>query len=280
VSARPLRRRVARVTSRAWRLATASRRVLPDYVIIGTNRCGTTSLHAYLRAHPSVLGSRRKEVRYFDLHYRRGRGWYRSWFPTEKRAREVERSTGRVVIGEASPEYLSHPEAPGRLSRDLPEARLIALFRNPVDRALSHWRFRHRKGTDPLPAEKAMEAAFAIEEGREVPRSDSEREREWYLSWGRYAQHLEAWLERIPSERLLLLRSEDLYADPVRILHRAQDFLDLPGHTPEAFPARSPTSPEPVDPALRERLSHYYRPWNRKLETLLGWNLDWDRPEK
>src|SRR5215470_750369 len=129
----------------AARRATASARALPDFLIIGAQKAGTTSLYAYLTAHRDVRPAGRKEVHYFDLGFTAGaelgEGWYRSMFPLRARLALDGRRTGRPVrTGEASPYYLFHPAAPQRAAALVPEARLLVLVRDPVERAWSHYR--------------------------------------------------------------------------------------------------------------------------------------------
>src|SRR5437899_5084217 len=108
---------------------TSFARPLPDFLIIGAQKAGTTALYAYLRRHPNVTGPPWKEVSFFDRHYARGERWYRGNFPN------VLLTRGRLV-GEAGPSYLFHPLAPDRIAALVPRARLITLVRDPVDRAL------------------------------------------------------------------------------------------------------------------------------------------------
>ncbi len=103
----------------------------PDFVIIGTQRGGTTSLHAYLSAHPQVATPATKELHFITDRYERGLDWYLGQFPAEL--------PPDVITGEATPYALFHPLAPRRLREIAPAARLIVLLRNPVDRAYSHY---------------------------------------------------------------------------------------------------------------------------------------------
>src|SRR5215208_8528317 len=125
--------------------ATAKLRPLPDFLILGAQKAGTTALYAYLRWHPQITGPSFKEVSFFDRHYARGERWYRAHLP-------MRRSS---IVGEASPSYLFHPLAPERVAQMLPNARLVALLRNPVDRAFSHYQHEVALGREPLSFEAA-----------------------------------------------------------------------------------------------------------------------------
>jgi hypothetical protein len=129
--------------------ATSFARPLPDFLILGAQKAGTTALYAYLRWHPEITGPSWKEVSYFDRHYRRGLSWYRGHFPI---------GAGDRLVGEASPGYLFHPLAPERVRATVPDAKLIALLRDPVDRALSHYHHEVALGREPLSFDEALEA--------------------------------------------------------------------------------------------------------------------------
>src|SRR6187200_1451927 len=142
-------RKVARSAIWAYGTATARGRPLPDFLVIGAQKAGTTALYAYLRWHPGITGPSWKEVSFFDRHWWRGEAWYRGQFPL--------RAGGRLV-GEASPSYLFHPLAPERARSLVPDAKLIALVRNPVDRAYSQYQHAVALGREPLSFEDALAA--------------------------------------------------------------------------------------------------------------------------
>ena len=119
---------------------TSDRRQLPDFLVIGTKRGGTTSLWRYLIQHPLVPrlfpAWNTKTSHYFEENWHRGEQWYRSHFPTDRRRQAMERRHGAPPrVGEAAPLYMFHPLAPGRVHDLMPQARLIVLLRDPVERA-------------------------------------------------------------------------------------------------------------------------------------------------
>jgi len=241
--------------------ATAKLRPLPDFLILGAQKAGTTALYAYLRRHPAITGPSWKEVSYFDRHYARGPSWYRGNFPNLLRARGE-------LVGEASPSYLFHPLAPQRVKELLPEARLVALVRNPVDRALSHYNHEVALGREPLSFEDARLRAD--------PRYFSS---EWwshtYKARGRYAEQLEHWLEVFPREQLLILPSEDLLGEPERAHAQVLAFLGAPPHRLDSYPRVFERQYEGMKPETRARLADYFAEPNRRLYELLGRDLAW-----
>jgi hypothetical protein len=260
-----------KASTRRW---TSRFRPLPDFLIIGGQRCGTTSLYYYLRAHPQVLPALIKEVQFLTLHWSRGEGWYRAQFPLG--ARNPGRRVTAPLTFEATPYYLFHPLAPARAAQLLPEVKLLVLLRDPVARAWSH-RHMVRLGLEPL----SFADAIAAEPGRlsgEVerlaadPGYDAVRYRRYsYLARGAYAEQLRQWLGQFPADRFLVLRSERLLADPADGYARVLAFLGLPAWTPSAFPlhTRNPRASSGMSSELRGRLEEHFAPATRQLEELL-----------
>jgi hypothetical protein len=251
---------------------TARARPLPDFLVIGAQKAGTTALYAYLRRHPAITGPSWKEVSYFDRHYARGAAWYRGNFPLRR---------GRLV-GEASPSYLFHPLAPRRAAALVPDARLIALVRDPVERALSHYHHEVDFGREHLSFEDALEQEEArlageLERMLADPRYFS---RAWwdhtYLARGRYAEQLERWYAAFPPEQVLVLANEELAGRPAETYARVLDFLGAAPHELDSYPRVFDREYPDMDAATRARLADYFAGPNRRLYDLLGRDLGWN----
>lgn len=273
---------------RAFGVATSHLRALPDFLLIGTHRGGTTSLHSFLTQHPCVAPTfprvqRIKGVRYFDQHFHRGTDWYRSHFPTAATRALLEyRGGAPVLAGDSSPYYLFHPLAAERASQIVPRAQIIVLLRNPIERAYSHWRRERRDGYEPLTFEDAIDA----EEGRlagEVERIAADdryysyvHENFSYVSQGMYLASLEPWLDRFPRDQVLIESSEEFHRHPQHVFDRVLGFLRLP-----PFELQNPTfantnpAADPVRPDTRARLQERFAPHNERLERALGMHFDW-----
>lgn len=276
-------RQAARGTWAGFARLTSSARLLPDYVIIGTQRGGTTSLYKYLVRHPAHPHALTKELRFFDLNFHRGIGWYRSRFPTRAyRAMARRRRGTEIVVGEASPDYLFYPAVPGRIAEHVPEARFVVLLRNPADRAWSHYWHQAKRGHEDLSFEEAVDREGERLEGElERMRRDPsyvsfERHHHSYLARGRYAEQLEAWWARFPRERFIIERSEDFFLDPAGTCHRVLAFLGLQPADLGPYEVFNAYAEGVMDPATRSRLEAYFRPHNRRLYELLGRDLGWD----
>ncbi|BCS33190.1 deacetylase sulfotransferase [Luteitalea sp. TBR-22] len=264
--------------------------MLPDFVIIGTQKGGTSSLYQYLAMHPDVLPAFKKEVHYFGWEYARGPRWYRAHFPLAwARDAHARRLGTPAVTGEATPYYLFHPHVPGRMHALVPEARVLVLLRDPVSRALSSYRHQVRQGRETRPLLQAMTEEHATLAG-EVARLEAdplykgEAHRHFsYVSRGFYADQLERWFAVYPREQILVLRSEDFFRETASVYARVVEFLGLRPWAPSAFTpynvARSQAlRVEPDEAATRAWLAATYAPHNVRLESMLERNLGWTAP--
>jgi hypothetical protein len=286
--ANPAKSQRARVKSavRAWTVPTSRARPLPEFLIIGAQRCGTTSVYKYLAEHPLVVSASvaTKGVHFFDTHYGNGLGWYRAHFPTTVRRRWFQARHGAdLVTGEASPYYLFHPQVPHRIARDLPGVKLIAILRDPVERAYSQWQHELSRGFEALDRfEDALDAeparlAGEIEAMQKDPDYRSPAHQHWsYMARGRYAEQLEGYRGLFPSDRLLVLRAEDLFAEPEATYARVESFLALPAHPPAAFERHNSHRRAPMHPDTRARLVEHFAEPNRRLVEMLGPTFTWD----
>jgi hypothetical protein len=254
--------------------ATAAIRPLPNFLILGAQKAGTTALYAYLRRHPRITGPSWKEVSFFDRHWTRGEGWYRGNFPNVLRARGD-------LVGEASPSYLFHSLAPQRVAELVPDARLIALLRNPVDRAYSHYQHEVALGREPLSFEDALAAEEERTAGEEerLAADPAYFSHAWwnytYKARGRYAEQLERWLALFPREQLLIAPSEELLAEPERVHARVLAFLGAQPDRLDSYPRVFERTYEPMRPATQTALADEFAEPNARLYELLGRDLGW-----
>jgi sulfotransferase family protein len=278
-----LARRAARWSAQAYARPTAGLRLLPDYLIIGAQRAGTTSLHRYLVQHPGVRTMlRTKGVHFFDTNYGRGMDWYASRFPTKLYAWYVANRHGiELVTGEASPYYLFHPHVPHRVAEHLPRVKLIVLLRDPVQRAYSGFQHEVGRGFETLSFEEAIEAepqrlAGEVERMRAEPLYNSfAHQHHSYLARGRYHEQLATWRSLFPDEQLLVLSSERFFAEPDRAFRRVLDFLELPAFTPAAYETHNARDYRQMGEPVRARLVEHYREPNQRLYQTLGEDFGW-----
>lgn len=276
----PTLRRVRRRLSRRRRPDGPARgRTLPDFLIIGAQKCGTSSLFRWLGESPHVALSSRKEVHFFDLQFHEGVDWYRSYFPPQ--APRDEGRGQRPPVGESSPYYLFHPLAAQRVRQVLPEVRLIVLVRNPVHRAVSHYYHEVGNGFETL----ALPAALDREEERLAGEAERIAAEPGYVSFnhrhfsyqarGLYMDQLEAWGSLFPRDRLLVVSSERLFERPREEMARIFEFLEAPGGPPERYEAFNQRDYPSIPPEVEERLTRRFADHNARLYRFVGDDFGW-----
>ena len=250
-----------------WLTAT---RKLPQFIVIGAEKSGTTSLYHYLSQHPQFLPSLEKELDFFDMEFNRGIDWYLAHFPP------IPNQLG-LVTGEVSANYLYSGEAPQRIVELLPQAKLIVLLRNPIERTVSRyhmlWQQRLIKqsfATKITQEINNLDKYLAI---GEIPREIWENNRN--IGNSLYLYHLKRWLDIFPREQLLIVRSEDLYEQPTATLKQIYTFLDMSNHELTDYQKYNRGSYPPINAEIRHTLQEFFNPYNQQLEAYLGMEFNW-----
>lgn len=265
---------------------------LPDFLVLGAAKAGTTSLARWLDAHPQVHVPPQKEIHFFDrdANWTRGTGWYAELF---RDAPPGSRT------GEASPSYLFVPAAAERIATVLPRGRFISVLRHPVDRAYSHYWHAREWGGEPRSFEEVVDALLNGDTGTRP-----------YLARGYYVEQLERYEALVGADAMLVLRFEELTTDPSGTFARVCRFLDVPvvvpgnvGRVYNAHHRRRSTALRatlegrqlfrrlpraarlidrantaervypPMAPEVRARLVEHFAPYNAKLADHLGVDL-------
>lgn len=274
---RAMRHRVRRIDAEV--------RALPDFLIIGAAKCGTSGLYRVLSSHPSVAPALMKEVHYFDVpeRYRRGELWYRAHFPTRRRMAAMRKTRDRdVLTGEASPAYIFYPNVAARVAELIPDVKLVVMLRNPVDRAYSHYYHIYRPHKEILSFPEALDAeedriGDALEKMEEDPDFWSPPlARYAYKAGGRYAEQLARWFRFFPRDRFFIVRSEDYYQAPQAVYDEVLEFLGLSRFEPGRFRKRIYPGYPKIDSCTHTRLERYFRPHNRRLYEMLDRDMEWE----
>ncbi|MGK2955522.1 MAG: sulfotransferase domain-containing protein [Solirubrobacterales bacterium] len=265
------------------RRSTARWRVLPDFIVIGVHKGGTTSVYEYLAQHPQVVPAFEKELQYFTSFFDNDERSYRAKFPNVARMGAVRRRAGRAATGEASPSYISNPRAPARVRAMVPEARLVLLLRNPVDRAVSA--FHHNKKKTPWEDLATFSEAVDRELGElsdelELVLADDSRSLEEYLHHcylrrGVYLEQIKWWHAHFPPEQLLILQYERLSTSPEALLLEIEQHLGLEPWVPDELERFNTNTYPDLEDDLRRKLVEYFAPHNEELFEYLGERFDW-----
>jgi hypothetical protein len=212
---------------------------LPDFIIVGTCKSGSTSLHQNLRKHPDIY-TPSNEVHYFysreSGHYKNGLEWYKQHFEDAQDAQ---------TIGEKTPMYAHVPEVPPRMNELLPGSQLVWIFRDPVQRAHSHYWFAASRGRETHSFQQAIEKRLEGEREQGVERA--------YLRAGLYARHVERYLEWFGADSMFFCTLRGLKKTPSELFGRLFSFLGVdPDYAKRMeFRRRKVTSHTPYSPWLR-----------------------------
>lgn len=265
-----------------WGTLTAPWRLRPSFLIVGAQRAGTTTLYRVLSEHPAVARPTvSKGIGFFDVRYERGLRWYLGHFPLERPARR--RHGPAATTFESSGYYLFHPLAAARIARDLPDARVVVMVRDPVERAYSAHRHEQARGFESEPFEEALELETERTQG-EVERiladpsyQSFEHRHHSYLARSRYSEQIDRFIEELGRDRVYVVDADEFFEHPDVEFERLASWLGLPPWRPgqvEQWNARPRT---PMDPELRARLERYFEPYDARLAEQMGRTPSWRR---
>ena len=256
--------------------------MLPSFLIVGAQKAGTSSMFQYLSCHPSVLRPVRKDVFYFDRNFDKNLEWYSSYFATiAERERLQDRLGTPVMTFEGATYYIFHPLAAARIRQVFPEMKIIVLLRDPTKRAVSHYRHNRHGGVERLPMMEAFRReserlAGEVERIISDPRYDSYNYNHFsYLARGLYADQLERWHQIFPRQQILLLFTDDFFANPAQTFRTVCRFVGLPEISLPQYPQVGASSEQNGDlEAVAFARSHFEKP-NERLFGLLGIRYNW-----
>lgn len=264
------------------RQMTRTQRVMPDFIVIGAQKSGTSSMFVYLKQHPQIVRPIFKELYYFDRHYDRGLPWYGCNFPSRSTIARLNDRHGREHLTfEATATYIFDARVPKRIAQDIETRKFIALLRNPVDRAVSAYWHARRQGIESRSLDEALkvdldryEAEKAFEEGR-GPEPVGPAPRPTYLRRGIYHEAVSRWLKFFSPGNLLVIQSEVMFADPRTVMAQVFAFLGLPPTDDIDFEPQNVGAYDESDAGPRHFLREFYRPHVGELTRLTGRAFTW-----
>ncbi len=244
---------------------------LPGFLIIGTQKGGTTSLYNYLVSHPRVLSAVKKELYYFDYNFSEDESWYRKYFPL------LARMKNYFITGEADPDYLYHLRAAERIAKTTKNIKLIILLRSPADRAISHYWHEVKGGHEKLPIYEAFEKEKEriIKEKKIISTNKDFYSFEYqhfaYIDRGKYAEQIKRYLTYFDRKQILILKSEDLFCHTQDTFNKVTNFLNLEKYKLQNInPYNVGKYQKNGYSNLRDTLADFYKPYNKELYNLLN----------
>jgi len=267
-----------------FKIYPSSIHVVPDFIIFAEGRSGSTSLYEAMVEHPNIHRALQKEIYFFDAEFQRGVGWYKHHFPFVWKKYLSTRIQGKKFLtGEATPRYCINPHAPKRAYELIPKVKLIALLRNPIDRALSAYYLQLANGREKLSFEDALKEEESRISGEMEKMENDENYysvnfiRYSYLGRAIYVNGIKKWMNTFPKDQFFFQDSESFWKNPSITVNQIYEFLNLPKFQAKQYPHYNSRKYPPMKPETRKRLVEYFKPYNEKLYKLIGKSFDWDK---
>ena len=270
-------------------------RVIPDFLVIGAKRCGTTSLYRHLPEHQCISRSLRDNIGFFNENYHLGINWYKSLFPTKFTRDKIIKKHGKFLTYDVTPQYLREPYVAKRMFQMFPKMKLIVLLRNPVDKSYSHHIMGRNSNTlHNNPEWKGIDnkqVSFEYIVNRDIEYiSKYEKENgklddsyfrnvitKTNLARGFYAQFLRKWFDVYDRKQFLILSSSELANSTQKTLNKIFKFLEIPEYDIPDTTKINTQKYEPMNKQTREILIKFFKKYNNELYELIDRKFDWDK---
>ena len=262
---------------------TAFTRIMPDFFIGGIQKGGTTSLYYALIQHPQIIPGKTKEMFYYGVTpaYKKGNLYYKQHFGTVLYKTFRQLSTRKKMLTlDASTNTFDSKEAPSRILKDNPDAKIIFIFRNPVERAFSHYKMACKMGWESADFETALKLEESrISDGTKHPLSDPEHnyayQRLGYRSRGMYAERLKVWFSEFPKDHIMIVSSENFFNDPVSVFAAICRFIGVKQAGNVDFKKMNEGGSDTMAAETRRMLRDFYKPHNEAFFSMINDRFNW-----
>ena len=258
-------------------------RVLPDFLVIGAKRCGTTSLYQHLSEHPCISRSPRDNIGFFNENYHLGINWYKSLFPTVFYKKKMESKNKQCLFFDVTSTYMEEELTAKNVYEVNPNQKIIVILRNPVDRAYSHYHVNVKEKSEKRSFEDAVFEEMNRIKSERIIQNKNKNLRVFtpnnihYLKKGFYALQLKSWFKIFPREQILVLSTEEFQEDQNLIYKKIFDFLNIPNMKIKSTEKMEKGNYIPMKHDTRNLLLDYFRQCNHELFELINSEFDWKK---
>ena len=266
--------------SRHFYAITGPMRILPDFLIIGAKRCGTTSLYYHLPEHPCIAKSHHDSMGFFNDNFHLGLNWYRSFFPTNFYKKSLKSKFQKLLAFDVTTGYIEKEFTADNIYQTKPDMKIISILRNPVDRAYSQYHLDVREKVETRSFEQAI-----TEEIDELKRKDlashNNADRRFlsgksnYLKKGLYALQLKYWFKIFPRENLLILSTEEFESNQQAVYNKIFKFLDISSFEVKDTKKMRKANYVKMNNKTRQTLLEFFRPQNEELFQMINIRFEW-----
>jgi hypothetical protein len=256
-------------------------RVIPDFLVIGAKRCGTTSLYQHLPEHPCISKSPYDNMGFFNDNFHLGVNWYKSFFPTTFTRNKIKSKFGDFLAFDVTTKYMEEESTANNVYQTKPNMKIIIILRNPVDRAYSQYHLSVRQTAERRSFEDVVEENMnrlnkESHEHYEIkPRFSAKEDN--YLKKGLYALQLRYWLKIFPRENILIVSTEEFESNQQIIYNKIFEFLNISKSEVKNTKKMEKGNYPPMKSETRNLLLEYFRPHNHELFELINMEFDWDK---
>ena len=256
-------------------------RVIPDFLVIGAKRCGTTSLYQHLPEHPCISKSPYDNMGFFNDNFHLGVNWYKSFFPTTFTRKKIKSKFGNFLAFDVTTKYMEEESTANNVYQTKPNMKIIIILRNPVDRAYSQYHLSVRQTAERRSFEDVVEENMnrlnkESHEHYEIkPRFSAKEDN--YLKKGLYALQLRYWLKIFPRENILTVSTEEFESNQQIIYNKIFEFLNISKFEVKNTKKMEKGNYQPIKSETRNLLLDYFRPHNHELFELINMEFDWDK---
>jgi len=262
---------------------TSGTRVLPDFLVIGVGRSATTTLHHNLSKNPCLFSAAYDEIGFFDENFHLGLNWYRSFFPTKSLKNKTIKNNNFFMSYEVTPSYIRKPWVARRIKEILPNVKLIAILRNPVDRTYSHYNMAVNEGNEKRSFEEVIK--YDLKQLENFSDSYSKKSDDYFknvvensfVARGFYLEQLDIWFKLFPKKQILIIKSEDLANRTTEVVKDIFNFLMLPEYNIKNVSKHRVSDYSKMNSSTRKTLVEFFKPYNKKLYEFLDRDFGWDK---
>ena len=256
-------------------------RVLPDFIVIGVGRGATTTLHHNLSKNPCVFSAAYDEIGFFDENYHLGQNWYRSLFPTKFVKNQSIKNHNHFLSYEVTPSYIRKPWAARRIKQVLPKVKLIAILRNPVDRAYSHYNMGVNESNEQRSFEDIIKKDLTELEKFKSQNTKSDNYfktivENSFLARGFYAEQLKVWFEIFDKKQIHITTTENLALNPDKTFSKIFSFLEISDYKIPKLENKRKGNYLSMSQEMKIQLLNYFKPYNEELYELIGQKFNWN----
>jgi hypothetical protein len=256
-------------------------RVIPDFLVIGAKRCGTTSLYQHLPEHPCISKSPHDNMGFFNDNFHLGVNWYKSFFPTTFTRKKIKSKFGNFLAFDVTTKYMEEESTANNVYQTKPNMKIIIILRNPVDRAYSQYHLSVRQTAERRSFEDVVEENMnrlnkeSHEHYKIKPKFSAKEDN--YLKKGLYALQLRYWLKIFPRENILIVSTEEFESNQQIIYNKIFEFLNISKFEVKNTKKMQKGNYPPIKSETRNLLLDYFRPHNHELFELINMEFDWDK---